>query len=146
MNPMAMKFTGVRIPENQARNAAQRVDAPMGTVVQLIEIKVCGVGIVDEEGRIISTVAYKVGNEWRTDPNGEIWARSLLKAGPKLSANLEEALKQSEALKQEVRVEAKKVNTTAARIYAKMDKASDKVDERNASALDVALEASGSEK
>jgi len=124
MNPAAMRFGGVRIPENQARDV-QRSDAPTGTVVQLVEMRVCGIGIVDEEGRIISTVAYKVGDTWWTDPNGEGWIKSLLKAGPKLSGNFENALKEHLDVVAShaggVR-EVTKVNVTASRIDAKAQK------------------------
>lgn len=124
MNPAAIRFGGVRIPEGQARDV-QRSDAPTGTVVQLVEMKVCGVGIVDEEGRIISTVAYKVGGSWWTDPNGEEWIKGLLRAGAKLSTNLEGALKEYEDLMSAHTGKVKdvaKVNVTASRINAKTQK------------------------
>lgn len=125
MNPVAARFGGVKIPEGQLDAGAQRVDLPMGTVVQLVEMRVCGVGIVDENGKIVSTVAYRLGDTWWTDPNGEVWIRSLLKAGPKLSKNFEDALRDFEALtstSQEQPVAAKKVNTTASRLDAKVQK------------------------
>lgn len=121
MNPMAMKFGGVRIPEDQRRGGEQRSDKPTGTVVQLIVMRVCGVGIVDENGRIVSTVAYKIGNQWWTDPNGAEWVDTLLRAGPKLSENLEGALEEAEETRTAPSkpAEAKKVNVTASRIDAR---------------------------
>lgn len=108
------RVVGVRIPEAQGREMA---DLPPNTVVQLVEMKVCGVGIVDDSGAIVSTVAYKVGEEWWTDPNGEAWAKQLLRAGPKLSEALEIAyadqagVSPSEGVKSSV-----KVNLAASRV------------------------------
>lgn len=86
MNP---KLMGVRIPEGQRRGPV--TDMAPGTVVQMDEMIVCSLGLVNEEGRVITTMAYKIGPEWWTDPNGEGWASNLLRANKDLTKRLDRA-------------------------------------------------------
>lgn len=109
------RMVGVRIPEAQGREMS---DLPTNSVVQLVEMKICGVGIVDDTGSIVSTVAYRVGAEWWTDPNGEAWMKGLLRAGKDLSEELEDAYSQQSGkeVSSETVKSAVKVNLVGARI------------------------------
>lgn len=51
--------------------------APARTVQHCMPVQMFAVEIGDEEGKKITTVAFKVGDMLYTDPNGESWAGSL---------------------------------------------------------------------
>lgn len=51
--------------------------APARTVQHCVPVQMYAIEIGDEEGRKITTVAFKVGDALYVDPNGEQWTASL---------------------------------------------------------------------
>lgn len=51
--------------------------APARTVQHLAKVEMFAVELGDESGQKVTTVVFKVGNAWYTDPNGETWAQKL---------------------------------------------------------------------
>jgi hypothetical protein len=88
-------MAGVRLPDAQTKEPP--TGQPMMTVNHMVETKIFAVQIIDEEGRPVNTVAYKIGETWWTDPQGEAWARTLMKARPKLAANLDQKFMEQES-------------------------------------------------
>lgn len=51
---------------------------PPKTVVQFAKVDMCAVELIDESGRRVTTVAFKIGDNWFHDStNGENWMKSL---------------------------------------------------------------------